>query len=643
MQRASQRIFSWTTVLVLFVIVATLILGSLYTYEKDREVENVSLENLRMVSWNLTRLASEASRFDREMALVVRGVGNADELMLRYDILWSRYDYLLNSVEARVTRHYLDNQERLAGLFAEFQALEPELRQRLQGDETDWTPVATAWEAQRQAIQQILTDNFVGDETVQLMAGVEASRGRLEKLRILILAALLVLLVYLVVVTLVVRRQSRTDRVTGLPNSNYLRTLRTVDPKTTVIACEIPEFRFVLSEYGDELAISLTRLFVQRLRQYLRPADRLIQMSRSEFVILLKPREDLSLPALLETLVNATRIDWRTSGSVLHISSVFGAEPGGGDACTDWIQRYQYAHRALAQAHLEQVPYYIHGEELRRRFREDRIIHCGLVALFNGESGPLQLSLVYQPIVRSDDPGQITGAEVLLRCREETLGDVPPNRIVDLCERVGLGRTFGIWLFRSIARETRSLYQESGFQGYLSININPAMLTQQLVEDVDTLLVQQGIPASCLCMEITEDNAALDFERVNQVIDRLHARGVSFALDDFGTGHSSLEYVRELKVDRLKIDRCFVEGIEHSEDKYRFLGSIIAMARQAYMKTVIEGVENEAQWALVCRLGSVLVQGCYTHCPVPITEFRALLGAAGGEELAPQCIRPATN
>ena len=92
MQRTSQRIFSWTTVLFLFATVAVLLLVSLYTYQKDRGVENVSLESLRMVSWNLSQLSNAAHRFDREMALMVRGVGDADEFMLCDDILWSRYD-----------------------------------------------------------------------------------------------------------------------------------------------------------------------------------------------------------------------------------------------------------------------------------------------------------------------------------------------------------------------------------------------------------------------------------------------------------------------------------------------------------------------------------------------------------------------
>jgi EAL domain-containing protein (putative c-di-GMP-specific phosphodiesterase class I) len=126
-------------------------------------------------------------------------------------------------------------------------------------------------------------------------------------------------------------------------------------------------------------------------------------------------------------------------------------------------------------------------------------------------------------------------------------------------------------------------------------------------------------------MEITEDNAALEFGVINDLVAQLHKLGVSFALDDFGTGHSSLQYVRELKVDRLKIDRCFVEGIEHSKDKARFLGSIIAMAEQADMKSVVEGVETEAQWNLVRELGGTLIQGFYLHKPMPIQNYTRLL------------------
>ena len=620
-----QRLFSRATVVALFLVVLALLAVNFYTYLQDRKLQSVSLGALRMASWNLAQLGAEAAAFDREMALMSHGVGDAEAFSLRYDVLWSRYDYLLHSQASLPTRRHQDNRRRLEDLFQQLQALEPDIRQRLAQPEADWQPVAEAWERQKAGVAQLVIDNFVGDETGRLMAGVEASRDRLAKLRMLTLAVLLAVFVFLALAMMFLRRQSRVDPVTGLPNSHYLRTLRRVEPDRAVITCEIRAFQLVLSEYGSDAVNQLVRLFVRKLRQQLEAPDQLIQVSQGEFVLLLRPRPGQALEATVNQLVAATHFDWRTPESVVHISATYGVDPHGEAGDTDWNARYQQAHRALAQAHLDGLPYYIAGADLRRRIREERTIHNGLVRFFNGEAGSLRLFLVYQPIVLAENRHHITGAEVLLRCQDDELGFVPPNRVVDICERVGLGKVLGRWLFRRVASETRALYCDLGFRGQLSINLNPAMLTEQLVDDVQALLLDPGLPPSALCMEITEDHAALDFARINDLIGRLHQLGVSVALDDFGTGHSSLEYVRELRVDRLKIDRCFVDGIEHSEDKSRFLGSIIAMAQQAYMKSVIEGVENEAQWQQVRHLGGTLIQGYHAYRPMPLADYLALL------------------
>lgn len=619
------RLFSRTTIVFLFVTVMCLLSASFYTYLEDRKLESFSLGAMRMASWNLAQLGNEASAFDREMALMSEGVGDPEEFMLRYDVLWSRYDYLLTGKESLPTRRHQDNKQRLTALFADLKALEPALVGRIDDPDADWLAPAAEWDRQKAGVQQLVIDNFVGDETGQLMVDVEASRARLANLRLLTLAALVVVFLYMALAFLFVRKQSRTDRITGLPNSNYLRSIRKVDPDRMIVVGKIREFGVVFSEYGNEAAIELARLFARKLKAHLGTEDEVIQLGLSEYVLLLAPGRHETAEEMIEKLVAATTFDWRIHESDVPISAVFGVDPPCEGNCPDWNTRYQQAHRALAQAHLKGVSYSINNEDLRRQIEEERQIFTGLRKFLKGEPGPLRLSLVYQPIVSVENRHLVTGAEVLLRCRDDNIGFVPPNRVVDLCEHFGLGVEFGQWLFRQIARETGQLYRDLGYRGTLSINLNPAMLGDHLVADVKNLLIEQGIPASTLCMEITEDNAALEFERINQLIDRLHEQGVIFALDDFGTGHSSLEYVRELKVDRVKIDRCFVDGIELDEDKSRFLGSIIAMADQAYMKSVIEGVENEPQWQKVSELGGSLIQGYHAHRPMPFNDYMALL------------------
>lgn len=620
-----ERLFSRATIAVLALIILVLFGASLYSYLADRKLQATSLSDLRLLSWNLARLDNETAAFDQEMSLMAMGVGDPEELTLRYDILWSRYDYLLQGPESKAMRQFGNNESQLTRMFFDLQALEKPLFDHIDKLGDTWTDVLVEWNNLRADTRQLVTDSFVGGEASRVITSVENSRGRLANLRFLILAALATMFLYLILAVTFLRRQSKKDPITGLPNISYLQSMQRVSPDKIIIICEIRQFKLVLSDFGTESGNELVKLFVLKLQKQLLPADQLMQISRSEFLLIFAARPSETENQTVSNLAAATNFDWQIGNSVMHISGIFGVSPPSEAHGLDWDGRYQQAYRALSQAHLEALQICINEEDLRRGLEEDRQIHAGLLRLFDNEPGWLRLSLVYQPIVKVEDRHFVTGAEVLLRCHDENVGFVPPNRVVDLCEKFNLGVPLGQWLFRQIAIETRQLYEDMSFLGNLSINLNPAMLTDDLAGNVQKLLIDEGIPATVLCMEITEDNAALDFTLINQLITSLHDLGIMFALDDFGTGHSSLEYVRELRIDRLKIDRCFVDGIEHNKDKARFLRSIIAMAEKAYMKSVIEGVENEAQWQLIEKMGGTLIQGYHAHRPMPLNDYIALL------------------
>lgn len=618
---AAQRVFSRPVVVTLFVVLVLLLGASFHSYRQDQELQSVSLAELRMASWNLAQLGHEADEFGHELRAMTTVAADQDQLLLQYDILWSRYDYLLQSRESAPTRNHSDNESRLRSLFSQLRAMETPLMALVSGQRADWDTLTTQWQPQRVALQQLVVDNFVGDETGQLMDQVQASRERLSLLSVLTLVVVAVILGYLAFALIYIRRQSRIDQQTGLPNANYLQVLRSVDVGQAIIACDIRDYRVVLSEYGTDYAADLTHTFIDRLRVGLELYSfQLVQLSPSEFVIFVHTGDT---GQLVRQLLASVHFDWMVHDAVLPVRGIFGIDPAGAGPTVDWQDRYQQAQRCLAQAERQGLDHCINNQDLRKQLMEERLVHAGLVRFLADEPSSLSLSLMYQPIVSTGDIKDIRGAEVLLRAWQEELGPVPPNRVVELCERFGLGRQLGRWLFRQIAMETRQLYTDLGFQGTLSINLNPAMLADELETDVRSLLLDAGIPASCLCLEITEDNAALNFGRINELIQRLSQAGVGFALDDFGTGHSSLEYVRELKIDRLKIDRCFVQGIEHSAGKARFLGSIIAMAEQGFLKSVVEGVENEAQWNLVRAMGGSLVQGFFAYKPLLFSDFVA--------------------
>ena len=175
-----------------------------------------------------------------------------------------------------------------------------------------------------------------------------------------------------------------------------------------------------------------------------------------------------------------------------------------------------------------------------------------------------QLRLHYQPTVRTADQ-VITGVEALVRWDHPTRGLVPPLEFIGIAEETGYIREIGSWVLDEACRQL-SLWRRSpglldpSFQ--MAVNVSThQMATSSLVDEVRATVARHGVPASALCLEITESALLHDTEEVRQNIDGLRAMGVHLALDDFGTGYSALSYLHRLPVEILKIDRSFIQHI----------------------------------------------------------------------------------
>lgn len=624
----SRRLFSRTTTAVIVMVIVGLMGASVYTLMLDRKLQSVSLGSLRMASWGLTQLANESYEFDKALELVARNVGETDELTLRYDVLWSRYDYLLHSIESRFTRNQLDNEVKLEELFDEFKNIESDLLLLGSAPETARThQFLEQWQAQREAIRQLMVSNFVGNETNNLMRGFQQSRDRLANLRFATLGSILFLLVYLLLALHHFRKWNRINSLSGLPNERYLHELRELPFDRVLIACEIYNYQSLVSGFNKDHVEDIIREFVSRLKSLTSDRDMLMHIAPGEFVLMVRLHKHQSVLDCIQAIQQKTAFEWRLAESTLDVSGSFGAAYSLASQAQDFAEYHRYATRALAQSKSAEVPYTIFDDAALKLLTLEQKLYQQLLLFFRGEMTPLTLSLVYQPIVAIGDATRITGVEALLRCTSDEETVISTRQIVDICEHNGLGIQLGRWVFHEVSRQCCNLYINLDFAGSVSINLNPAMLRPELVQDVETYLLAQGLPASSICLEITEDNAALNFQTMNHLIAVLKTSGIQFALDDFGTGHSSLAYIRELAVDRIKIDQAFVEGIEKDEDKANFLASIIAMAQQAYATIIVEGLENECQWQLVQRMGQVLVQGYYAYRPLTILQLMNLLAA----------------
>ncbi|MGP9833544.1 EAL domain-containing protein [Marinobacter sp. NSM] len=627
----SSKLLSKPVVAVLFLLITVLLAMSLATYVKDRSLQSNTFSSLRIASWSLAQMGREASALNLEVALAANGAGSQERLQKRYDILWSRLDYILNSPEASVVRSHADNKQAVDDIFRSYRALEPMISALIGTDEASTDQTVKRWQDLHGTLQRLITDNFVGDETAFLAVELERSRDRLANLRFFTLSLLLVTFAFLAAAVFIVRKQNRLNSVTGLPNRETLRNVKKAGAEYAVICLEIADFDLVLSDFGTEAGDALQRDIAAKLRGLVDSQDEIIHKTPESFVVLTLCRSRSILEDRLRSLREVLSFDWRWGSAVTAIRPFMGVDPSNEGLCPDWTIRYQRAHRALVQAKLENERVVVSQEDLRKKIDQERRLHAELLRAFNREPSTLTLSLVYQPIVPTNRTRFVTGSEVLLRCYDRNYGFIPPNELVAICEKFGLGEALGQWIFSRVVEENADLYVNQQLGMSLSINVSPSMLSPRLVGDVRSILLASGIPGDCLYLEITEDNAALEFERINKIILELKDAGVRFALDDFGTGHSSLEYVRELKIDRIKIDRCFVDGIDTNPSRERFLNSIISMADTARLNCVVEGVETLAQLEIISNAGDCFVQGYFINRPMTSAAYRQLLLAPDTE------------
>jgi diguanylate cyclase (GGDEF)-like protein len=231
----------------------------------------------------------------------------------------------------------------------------------------------------------------------------------------------------------------------------------------------------------------------------------------------------------------------------------------------------------------------------------------------------------FQPIV-DVQTGNIHGVEALVRWQHPQRGLISPGEFLPICEETGLIVPLGRRVLREACHQVQRWREWFGIDLRLSVNLSVAELDRHdLLDTVTAVLDETGTDPGTLCLEITEHALMTDASHCIPNLAALDQLGVALALDDFGTGYSSLAYLRKLPIGILKIDRAFMTGDELSPADAAIIEAIIGLARALGLQTVAEGIETEAQWAALKRLGCEFSQGFLFSRPLPAAELGALL------------------
>ena len=234
-----------------------------------------------------------------------------------------------------------------------------------------------------------------------------------------------------------------------------------------------------------------------------------------------------------------------------------------------------------------------------------------------------QFELYYQPVCDSAS-GLVEGCEALLRWHHPVLGSVSPAVTIELAERSGLIVPLGAWILE------RACSQATQWPAAWRVHVNLSvkqMNEDGLVQLVADVLAETKLAARKLVLEVTESIFILHYERHVKILNTLRAKGIGVALDDFGCGYSSLNHLRHLPIDWVKIDRSFISALESDAGSREVVSALFGLCQAMHLPVVAEGVETEGQREILKALGCRVMQGFLLGRPAPAAEIQALASA----------------
>jgi len=234
-----------------------------------------------------------------------------------------------------------------------------------------------------------------------------------------------------------------------------------------------------------------------------------------------------------------------------------------------------------------------------------------------------ELILNYQPFI-DVSTGKVCGAEALVRWQNPTLGFVSPLDFIPLAEMNGMIIPIGEWVLKTACQQLKK-WQNSGYKDFkISVNLSAKQLEHQnLIKNITRILHECKLEPQFLELELTESNA---FQKeAIPIMNRLHEMGISLAIDDFGTGYSEFSSLKLFKINKIKIDKTFIQDIHASIDSRNIVSNTITLANRMNIECLAEGVETIEQLQFLKENNCKLMQGYYFSMPLNAKEFMAYL------------------
>jgi len=412
--------------------------------------------------------------------------------------------------------------------------------------------------------------------------------------------------------------QANYDALTGLPNRNLLhdRLRQAVysqsrSPHTVaVVFIDLDHFKFVNDSLGHSTGDKLLKGMADRLRLVLREGDTVARLGGDEFVLILKDQtNDEIIFRAMHRIIQEVSQPMTIEGKELYVSCSAGISlyPQDGSDVDTLLKNADAAMYRAKEHGRNNFQFYT--SEMNERVNERLALENALRRALERR----EFLLHYQQRVNLAT-NTIVGAEALVRWNHPEWGLVFPARFVPLAEETGLIVQLGEWVLREACRQARAWIDQGLNPGMVSVNLSARQFRQEgLVRMVSRVLEETGLDPRVLEMELTESMVMHNIDAAIATLNGLKSLGVSLSVDDFGTGYSSLAYLKNLPIDKLKIDRSFVRDIGTGDDADDgvLAAAIVSLGHSLHLHVVAEGVETDAQMRFLKRHRCDEVQGYY--------------------------------
>lgn len=425
-------------------------------------------------------------------------------------------------------------------------------------------------------------------------------------------------------------RMAQYDFLTGLPNRQQLQTqldqilgdAGRLQRRVAVLCVGLDDFKGINEQFsyqtGDQLLLALS----DRLRSHSGRLGALARLGGDQFALV---QADIEQPyeaaELAQSVLDDLEAPFMLDQQEVMLRATIGITlfPEDGDSTEKLLQKAEQTMTLAKSRSRNRYQFYIASvdSEMRRRRELEKDLRD---ALTQG-----QLHLVYQPQVDYRDH-RIVGVEALLRWQHPQHGLVPPDTFIPLAEQNGSIIPIGEWILDQTCRQLREWHDQGFTDLRMAINLSTVQLHHaELPRVVNNLMQVYRLPPRSLELEVTETGLMEDITTAAQHLLSLRRSGALIAIDDFGTGYSSLSYLKSLPLDKIKIDKSFVQDLLDDEDDATIVRAIIQLGKSLGMQVIAEGVETLEQEAYIIAQGCHEGQGYLYSKPLPARELTQFL------------------